>query len=733
MSVPGDLPGNRAGRLVHSFLVTESRTRFLAAGATTAGLIAGGFEAHLAGQTLGTWHGLTGSCSLTRAGLGLLAGWLVFRLGRRVRVSPFLAMGLGLLPFVPALTGFGSALLFFSGYSMVLGFAILLGLVGSRLIPRMRPPTTLTVVFAAFAVFVLVGRYLPGPAGPQGDEPHYLLIAESLLHDGDVDLKNQFDEKAFLKFTGPGLEPHTAPRSPKDHLYAIHTPGLSALIAPGYALGGYSGARIVVSGVMALAVGLVYFVSRSMFGAGPALFVFAASTFASPLAIYANSLFPDSVATLPVALTLAYLVAAGPRMFASSTLAIALLPWLHPRLLPLGLLLALALSIRPSWSGKRALLAFGPLLASVGLLLWHFQRLFGTASLSAAYGPGFADDVSVARIPWGASALLFDRQFGLLLFSPLLLLCARGVTLMTREQRPVALLCGAIAAIQLGVGGAFTMWWGGASAPVRFLVAAVPALLIAAGACWREAEARPERRGWLGAGAGFGAGVLLLGCLAPRALHNRADGGSGLLRLLAPSLDLDRFFPGFVSGEGVWLAWWWGFALFMVFFRPRLALLAGILPLFAATGVASTPLLEPFSSSLRLLESWTDHRRAFGGEDSPSAFSLSPPLGEPDWGLTPGARKYSPRFSLPKGVWTLRVEARPENDPGALNLARVSLLGSDEDAPPLVTAMIRAGEPVVAVDFELGTSQQRVNLLGEGIQSRAVVVSVRLTPRTLAR
>jgi hypothetical protein len=71
----------------------------------------------------------------------------------------------------------------------------------------------------SFAFFILVGRYLPGPAGPQGDEPHYLLIAESLLKDGDVDLKNQFEQRAFSKFTGADLEPHTAPRSPKGKLY----------------------------------------------------------------------------------------------------------------------------------------------------------------------------------------------------------------------------------------------------------------------------------------------------------------------------------------------------------------------------------------------------------------------------------------------------------------------------------------------------------------------------------
>jgi hypothetical protein len=67
--------------------------------------------------------------------------------------------------------------------------------------------------------------------------------------------------------------------------------------------------------------------------------------------------------------------------------------------------------------------------------------------------------------------------------------------------------------------------------------------------------------------------------------------------------------------------------------------------------------------------------------------------------------------------------------PGAVNLARISLLGETE--PALVSATIKAGEEVAIVDFDLNSSQQRVNVLGDGLQSRTAVLSVRLTPRSL--
>ncbi len=643
-----------------------------------------------------------------------------------------MGMALGLLPLVPAVTGFGAVLLFFSSDTMALVFAILSGFVFLPPLSRFRALAPLPLALVAFFFFILVGRYLPGPAGPQGDEPHYLLIAESLLHDRDVDLKNQFEARAFSKFTSADLEPHTAPRSPQGRLYAIHTPGLSALVAPGYALDGFAGARAVVSLVMAVVVGLLYFVSRSLFGPPTAGFVFLLATFASPLPVYANSLFPDSVATLPVAVTFAYLVSGRAALLVASCATIATLPWLHPRFLPLALLLALAVSARVRFSWSRAAGAFAPLLGSLGLLLWHFQTLFGSASLSAAYGPGFAADVSWRRIPWGALALIFDRQFGLLLFSPVLLFGLAGASILWRRNRPLTLLAMAVLGVQIAVGGAFSMWWGGASAPARFLIAAVPALLIVCGAAWSGSEARSGRRLLLGAASGFGSGLLFVACLAPRALHNRSDGESGLLRLLAPALDLDRFFPGLISGAGVGLALCWGLALVLISIRPRLGVLAGSIPLAIAAFTASTPLLDPFASSLRALESWSDHRRSFGGQDTPEAFSLNIPLGDAPWYLRAGERSYSPRFSLPKGAWTLRVESRSEGTPGALNLARVSLRGGDESQPALVSATIRAGEEVVIEDFNLDESRQRVNVIGQGLQSRATVLSVRLTPRFLA-
>ena len=724
--------GSRSQGIVHSGPVTPSRTRLLSPLVTALAVAVGGFEAHLAPQTDGWWHGITGSFSPGQILAGICAGSLVWVMGGAVRVGVLSWMGLAFLPLLPALTGFGAPLLLFGRFTVLLLFVILIFVSGKDLLPRISGLSPLRAFVISFVFFVVVGRFIPGPAGPQGDEPHYLLIAESLLQDGDVDLMNQFETRAFSKFTSASLEPHAAPRSHKGKLYAIHTPGLPALIAPGYALFGYAGARAVVSLVMAGVVALLFFAARQTLGGEAAACVFVFATFASPLPIYANSLFPDSVATLALAATFAAMVGESAGLNGLASLSIASLPWLHPRFLPLAAFLTGALILRRGASARSVGVFAGPLVFSIAGLLAHFQSLFGSASISAAYGPNFASDVSIARIPWGASALVLDRQFGLLLFSPFLLLGLPGLmTWWTQDRRMSWLLAGAVGAFA-ATGGAFSMWWGGASPPARFLAGATPALLLIAAARWREGETKPALRRCLSAAGGFGFGLVVLACLAPRALHNRADGASGLLRLLSPVLDLDRFFPGFVSGEtsGA-MAVAWGLALLVIIFWPRLGVLGLALPVVLGAITVKEPLLDPFAASLKGVEAWNDHPRTFGGHDDPTAFELRIPLGSPSWDLSSGVIKMSPRFSLPRGGWTLDVGSTTEPVPGALNVARVLIVDDKETA--VASAWVRLGEPRSLERFELAEDERRLRVRGEGLQATTRILTIGVTPRLLGR
>jgi hypothetical protein len=72
-----------------------------------------------------------------------------------------------------------------------------------------------------------------------GDEPHYLLIAHSLIKDGDLDLANNYQNADYKAYMPPqvSLQPHTAPAKKKGVLYSFHSPGIAILLLPFYALG----------------------------------------------------------------------------------------------------------------------------------------------------------------------------------------------------------------------------------------------------------------------------------------------------------------------------------------------------------------------------------------------------------------------------------------------------------------------------------------------------------------
>ena len=140
-------------------------------------------------------------------------------------------------------------------------------------------------------------------------------------------------------------------------------------------------------------------------------------------------------------------------------------------------------------------------------------------------------------------------------------------------------------------------------------------------------------------------------------------------------------------------------------------------------------LLLGVAASLRVLESWNDRRTTFGGSDTEAGFALEVPLGPLAADLVPGVELYSPRFSLPKGLWTLRTESRTEPGSNALKVCRLSLVTADENLPPLATLVIEINAPLSQKDFDVAERENRVHLKGEGLQLRTRILRVTLVRR----
>ena len=689
---------------------------------------------HAAPTAAGLWRGMSdppGAGRLVLAALiGIVGAGLLRRHPAAVR-RPLLFLLLAAAPLVPLVTGRGLALLAFQGPALVLVAAAALAVsIARAAAAREAAPARVrgALLFAAaFLFYAVLGTRIPGPAGPQGDEPHYLVMAQSLMSDGDLDLRDEFAHREYSGFFAGTLQPHTSPRSPAGRIYPIHAPGLAVLLLPAYALGGYVGARLFMSALAALTAILVHRLVRDVsIHPSAATFAWAIVAFTPPLAFYAVALYPEVPAALATA---AFLILArrdpGWGGALVSALVASALPWIHPRLLPLAVVgLALTLARRCPWMARVS--AATVFAASVSLLLFFFRSLYGRASLSAAYGPGFSADVSPARAPWGAAALLLDRQFGLLAIAPVFVLALAGGAALARWRPGDALRAALLAGATFLTGASFSMWWGGACPPARFVVPALPALALAL------APALRARRDAAAALAGIGLAVVAVAADAPRALHNRADGESALLRVLAPSLDLDGLLPSFVGGDpqAPLLALSLAAAASLALWRGAKGLAVGALGYAAlAGGLRAEPLIDRRLATLDLLEAWEPARLA-GPMGPPALGDLQVPLDlrRAPWLLRPLEMQTSRRVDVPPGLYRFEVKGRALSAEAGARVARVDLVAGDL---ALGSAYMQEGQPGPVLPLLLPAGARRLALVGSGVQGQAVIEEARLVPLAL--
>ena len=57
---------------------------------------------------------------------------------------------------------------------------------------------------------------------PSGDEPHYLVIAQSLWRDGDLKIENNHQRGDYREYFSRDLEPHYLTRGADGEIYSIH-------------------------------------------------------------------------------------------------------------------------------------------------------------------------------------------------------------------------------------------------------------------------------------------------------------------------------------------------------------------------------------------------------------------------------------------------------------------------------------------------------------------------------
>ncbi len=388
----------------------------------------------------------------------------------------------------------------------------------------------------AFAIFAFAAWQV-SPSVPGGDEPHYLVITQSLLLDGDLKIENNHRRGDYQAYYAGALAPHYIRRGANGEIYSIHAPGLSAVVAPAFALGGYPAVVFLLLVIASCGSALAWHLAWLATGrAAAAWYGWAAVTLAATTIFHSFTVYPDGLGSV-IALTgvWALLRAEEERRTGESRLlpwllhgaALALLPWLHSRFALLagciGALVLLRLSATKNPAGKAAAFLSVP---AVSAVLWinFFRAIYGIADPSAPYGT--VREFSLGFIPGGLAGLLFDQRFGLFANAPALIVGLAGLAMMLRvgrqasaatadssglADRRLALELLFVMVPYLLTATSYAMWWAGWSAPARF---ANPAVLILAVPC-AVAWSRIQNRGSRAVAAGA-AGLLRLSVVRAR-------------------------------------------------------------------------------------------------------------------------------------------------------------------------------------------------------------------------
>lgn len=276
-------------------------------------------------------------------------------------------------------------------------------------------------------------------------EAHTLLTTESIVSDGDLDLRDEYEDREWRAWQTQDLRPNAVPLADGR----LHEPQgilLPLLLAPGYVIAGVDGARMTLALLAALAFCLAAALGRRLVPdpwPGRAALVVGLSP---PALGAATAIAPDVPAACLAAgaAIFALRVRESPRSTSTFWCAglIAALPWLAAKLLVPAVVLAAALY---RWLARRrrglaGFVALEVVLTSAVVYVTVNDRLFGGVTPNdAALAEGGVTGASstaehLERWP-RLLGLLVDRDIGLLVWAPVLVLPFVAAWLLWRSRR----------------------------------------------------------------------------------------------------------------------------------------------------------------------------------------------------------------------------------------------------------------------------------------------------------
>lgn len=376
-------------------------------------------------------------------------------------------------------------------------------------------------ILVIFLILVNVGLIALNTTWSQGDELHYLLVSASLIQDGDLEVKNNYENKDYFVHHAHSENPHVVV-SDSDEWWPGHGILTSVIIAPAYGASlfikntfGFDSNRVVLFlprlTILILHIifcfVLVKYLQSLGFSKKISLLTVAIYSIQLPIIIYAQSIYPDLMASYfvmtGVFLGLIFAKNSEHKWLILASVFFGLSIFLHSKLVILtaGLIFSLIcyfqfvlygarLSNIKSWFDFRSK-TFWQILASLilpwlmfflaNVLLkfdWLGQFAFdGFGKLGSSGNRSVLDVLNNPLQGWLGQWL--DIEMGLLWSAPVLFLIFPGLIVWFKRQRSTFLLVVPVMLAYLLLNSSYYDWSAGFSPVSRYVIVSLSLFLPA--------------------------------------------------------------------------------------------------------------------------------------------------------------------------------------------------------------------------------------------------------------
>jgi hypothetical protein len=263
-----------------------------------------------------------------------------------------------------------------------------------------------------------------------GDEPHYVMMVDSLLKDKDFNLKNDYELSRSIQYYGEELFPHLAPiidYKNSNNWQSIHTIGLPLLMYVPYKIAGVLGVRIFLIILQLSTIIVFYFILKKyikdkikvLIGL---LLLISCSLFWQNL----GGIFPDLLLVLFVGLSILLFGKKSILQNIELTIVVLIASITHSKaialLIPIYIAhvlylikdLGIVSVLRHYWA------SFGLLILGFTAYAIFLLNNYGVFLPSQLYGE--KGQLFSANMYFNLLAILFDRVKGLIVYYPILLI-----------------------------------------------------------------------------------------------------------------------------------------------------------------------------------------------------------------------------------------------------------------------------------------------------------------------